>query len=69
MHYFYIVNVYTKDGDSFLCMSDKPLTAEEVISRCQDKHLFAEQRDAKSAYVDEHAQTEDIVKYKTAYNI
>ena len=69
MKYFYIVNVYNKDGESFLCMSDEPLTAEEVISRCQDKHLFAEQREGRDAYLDEHAQTEDIVKYKVAHNI
>ena len=42
----------------------KPLTKEQVISKCKENHLFDENKDAKDAYVVEHPLTEDIVKYK-----
>ena len=69
MTYFYIVNVFNKYGYSFLVKSDRPLTADEVIDRCADHRLFEEVRDRRDAYIDANPFTEDIVKYKKAYDI
>ena len=70
MIYFYIVNVYNPYGGySFLCKSRESLTTKQVIDRCKDAHLFDEQRDARDAYIDDRPMTEDIVRYKKAYDI
>lgn len=70
MTYFYIINVFSRFGGySFLCKSGTPLTTEQVIDRCKGRHLFDEQSDARDAYVDAYPMTEDIVRYKTAYDI
>jgi hypothetical protein len=70
MIYFYIVNIFSRSGGySFLCKSTECLTDKQVIDRCGDKRLFDEQRDARDAYVDAFPMTEDIVRYKKAYDI
>lgn len=70
MIYFYIVNVFSRAGGyQFLCKSRESLTPKQVIDRCQDRHLFDEQRDARDAYIDNTPLTEDIVKFKNSYDI
>lgn len=70
MSNFYIVNVYSREGNySFMVCSEESLTTAEVLNRCKDKQLFYENRDARDAYVDSNPMTEDIVRFKVSANI
>jgi hypothetical protein len=67
MKYFYIINVWNRDGYSFMICSDKELSRDEVLDVCKENHLFYENKDANDAYVDAFPLTEDIVKYKPIF--